>query len=356
MSAFAGQNKWTVRWLALQCAHFLSIELLAERSPRVRSLVSRGGFMRWVSLSRQSRRDAEIGILHDGRIYVRRGHESLVDVLAPGHDTAAATAAAVLADPADVLPEANVRLLAPIRVPPSIRDFMAFEGHAVTSLKAIGQTLHPHWYDIPTFYFTNPAAVRDHRAEIPVSPGSGAFDYELEVAIVIGKPGGDIPITRAFEHIGGFMLFCDWSARDLQVHEMAIGLGPAKGKDSATSFGPWLVTPEEFEPHRSGRGYDRQMQVWVNGALYSAGNLSDLSWSFEEMIAYASRGTQLVPGDVLGSGTVGTGCILELSRVHGEDKYPYLVSGDDVCLTVEGLGSIEVTIAPAPPVHPLRAG
>jgi 2-keto-4-pentenoate hydratase/2-oxohepta-3-ene-1,7-dioic acid hydratase in catechol pathway len=310
--------------------------------------------MRWVRFSRQSGRNSEIGILQGGRIHVRRGHESLVDVLAPGRDAAAAAAAAVLADPADVLPESDVQLLAPIPVPPSIRDFMGFEAHAVTSVEAIGQSLHPHWYEIPAFYFTNPAAVRDHRAEIPISPGSRAFDYELEVAVVIGKPGANIPVERASEHIGGFMLFCDWSARDLQMHEMAIGLGPAKGKDSATSFGPWLATPEELEPHRSGRGYDRQMNVSVNGALYSAGNLRDLSWSFEEMIAYASRGTQLVSGDVLGSGTVGTGCILELSRVHGEDKYPYLAPGDEVCLTVEGLGSIEATITPAPPIQLLR--
>jgi 2-keto-4-pentenoate hydratase/2-oxohepta-3-ene-1,7-dioic acid hydratase in catechol pathway len=151
------------------------------------------------------------------------------------------------------------------------------------------------------------------------------------------------------------MLFCDWSARDLQAAEMKLNLGPAKGKDSAYGFGPWLVTPDELAPLTSRRGYDITLTATVNGVAYSTGNVADLYWSFGEMICYASRGTQVVPGDVIGSGTVGTGCILELSRVHGSDAYPYLHSGDRVRLEGGPLGAIDAAIVPGRPAVPLRA-
>ncbi|AEA27081.1 fumarylacetoacetate (FAA) hydrolase [Pseudonocardia dioxanivorans CB1190] len=306
---------------------------------------------RWVTYSSGPGAPLRAGVLHEGRVHGRAGTETLLDLVgtdltAEGRD--------VLAAPAEVLDEAAVVLHAPIPVPPSIRDFMAFENHAVTSLEAVGSSLAPAWYDAPAFYFTNPRAVVGTGTPVAVPPGSAAFDYELEVAVVIGREGSDIPVEQAWSHVAGVTILCDWSARDLQAHEMAVGLGPAKGKDSATTLGPWLVTPDELEPYRRGHGFDRAMRASVNGVGYSAGTLADLYWSFEEMIAYASRGTRLVPGDVLGSGTVGTGCILELSRVHGGDRYPWLVPGDEVELSVEGLGSIQHVVRAGASVPPLR--
>ncbi|HTE62023.1 MAG TPA: fumarylacetoacetate hydrolase family protein [Solirubrobacteraceae bacterium] len=283
------------------------------------------------------------GALRDGAIHGVR--EPLIDLLAR-------QGLASVVDPVEIVPQVDARLRAPVPSPPSIRDFMAFEEHVVTSMHAIGREVDPVWYEIPVFYFTNPAAVRGPRDPVEIAPGSAAFDYELEVAAVIGRPGANIPVAAAAEHIGGYTILCDWSARDLQELEMRVGLGPAKGKDTATSFGPWLVTPDELEDRRTGKAFDLAMTASVNGTEYSAGNLADLHWSFEQMISFASRGTELRAGDVIGSGTVGSGCILELSRVHGTESFPWLRPGDRVQVEVERLGSLESTIAPALPLDP----
>jgi 2-keto-4-pentenoate hydratase/2-oxohepta-3-ene-1,7-dioic acid hydratase in catechol pathway len=254
-----------------------------------------------------------------------------------------------------VLPLAGAALLAPIPQPPSIRDFMAFESHVVTSMAAIGASVDPVWYQQPVFYFTNPAAVFGPGADVPMAPGTAMWDYELEVAAVIGRGGADLDPATAAEHIAGYTILCDWSARDLQGVEMRVGLGPAKGKDTATSIGPLLVTPDELAPYRSGRGYALAMTASVNGTAYSAGTWADLHWSFGKLLAYASRGTHLVPGDVIGSGTVGTGCILELSRVHGGAAYPWLRPGDEVALTVQALGTLTGRVVEGSPLRPLRS-
>jgi 2-keto-4-pentenoate hydratase/2-oxohepta-3-ene-1,7-dioic acid hydratase in catechol pathway len=189
---------------------------------------------------------------------------------------------------------------------------------------------------------------------VAIPPGATALDYELEVAAYIGRPGRDIAPEDAEGHIAGYTILNDWSARDLQVVEMRQMLGPAKGKDSATTMGPMFVTPDELEPYRAGNGHRLAMTASVDGKPYSRGDWSTLHWSFGQMIAYASRGTRLVPGDVIGSGTVGTGCILELSRVHGPEAYPYLQPGDEVTLEVEGLGAISNVVVPGAPVIPLE--
>jgi 2-keto-4-pentenoate hydratase/2-oxohepta-3-ene-1,7-dioic acid hydratase in catechol pathway len=286
------------------------------------------------------------------QIHLLAGDQQVIDLLGVA-DGLAGAAEPALRDPAEVVALDEARLLAPIPTPPSIRDFMAFEEHVVTSSVALGQVVNPDWYEIPVFYFTNPAAVHSATADVRISPGSNAFDYELEIAAVIGTGGSDLDPNTADEHIAGYMLLCDWSARDLQAREMRQMLGPAKGKDSATSFGPFLVTPDELADHRGGNAYDISMRAYRNGELYSSGNLADLYWSFGQMLAYASRGTRLVPGDVIGSGTVGTGCILELSRVHGEQAYPYLRAGDTVRLEADELGAIEATMLPATEPIPL---
>jgi 2-keto-4-pentenoate hydratase/2-oxohepta-3-ene-1,7-dioic acid hydratase in catechol pathway len=297
--------------------------------------------MRWATYLSPTDGAEHAGVLHDGGLHGLRGPQQVLDLLGDRNARLADAAERAIEDPLDVLAESEAVLRAPIPVPPSIRDFMAFEEHVVTSMQAIGQELDPDWYEIPVFYFTNPAAVLGPHDDVRVSPGSSRFDYELEVGAVIGDGGADLDPAEALAHIAGYTILCDWSARDLQMREMRLGLGPAKGKDSATSLGPWLVTPDELPP---GAAPDLAMSAAVNGKPYSAGRLADLYWDFGQLLSYASRGTRLVRGDVIGSGTVGTGCILELSRVHGGDAYPWLGPGDVVRLEVERLGAIESRI------------
>ncbi|MGQ0802279.1 MAG: fumarylacetoacetate hydrolase family protein [Actinomycetota bacterium] len=235
--------------------------------------------------------------------------------------------------------------LPPPTQPPSIRDFYAFEEHVATARRARGLEMVPEWYEAPVFYFSNPHSVIGTDQPVAAPPGCEELDYELEVAAVVGIEGRDLDADDAEGHIAGFTIMNDWSARDLQRREMKVGLGPAKGKDFATSLGPWLVPPDELADRRAGKAYDLAMTARVNGREYSSGNLADLHWSFGEMLAHASRGTRLVPGDVIGSGTCGTGCILELSLVHGSDEYPWLVPGDVVELEVERLGVLRNPIA-----------
>jgi len=299
--------------------------------------------MHWCSYASSTDPGAHVqaGLVVSG--VVRGVSQRLVDVIGSRQLLAEATARA-LEEPAELVPLADVVLAAPVPVPPSIRDFMAFEEHVVTSSRALGLEVHPDWYELPVFYFSNPAAVQGPHDDVRISPESSAFDYELEVAAIIGEPGRDIAAGEAERHIAGYTILCDWSARDLQEREMRLNLGPAKGKDTATSVGPVLVTPDELEPFRSRKGFDLAMTASVNGRAYSAGNLADIYWSFAELTAYASRGTELRTGDVIGSGTVGTGCILELSRTGGLDTYPWLRPGDVVELTVARLGSITATV------------
>jgi 2-keto-4-pentenoate hydratase/2-oxohepta-3-ene-1,7-dioic acid hydratase in catechol pathway len=306
--------------------------------------------VRWATYLSPTDGAEHAGLLHDGGLHGLRGPAQLIDLLGERNARLAEAAERAVADPLDVLAESEAVLRAPIPTPPSIRDFMAFEEHVVTSSQAIGHEVDPTWYEIPVFYFTNPAAVLGPRDDVPVSPGSSMFDYELEVGVVIGDGGSDLDPAEALTRVAGYTILCDWSGRDLQMREMRVGLGPAKGKDSATSLGPWLVTPDELP---SGPAPDLAMNASVNGKPYSAGRLSALYWDFGQLLAYAARGTRLVPGDVIGSGTVGTGCILELSRVHGADAYPWLIPGDTVRLEVEQLGAIESHIVTGVAPRPL---
>jgi len=211
----------------------------------------------------------------------------------------------------------------PVLQPPSVRDFYAFEQHVKTARASRGLDVPEEWYELPVFYFSNPAAIYGPGDAIPKPPDTNELDYELEVAAMIGAEG----------QIGGFTIMNDWSARDLQRAEMRVGLGPSKGKDFATSLGPILVTPDEFDGSRG------TMVARVNGEERSRGNLADLHHSWDAIVAHAARNTRLLPGDVLGSGTVGTGCILE----HGDGRW--LQPGDVVELEIEGIGILRNTVA-----------
>ncbi|MFL5735447.1 MAG: fumarylacetoacetate hydrolase family protein [Chloroflexia bacterium] len=237
----------------------------------------------------------------------------------------------------------DVELLAPIPFPRTIRDFYAFEQHVKTARALRGLEMIPEWYDHPVFYYSNPGAVYGPGAEVPYPRGSKEVDYELEIACVVGKPGRDIAADEANDYIAGYLIMNDWSARDTwRNFESKLSMGPAKSKDFANSLGPWLVTPDELEDRREGTGkdtrYNLAMAARVNGRELSRGNANTLTHTFADMIEWASTDVWLRPGDVLGSGTVGTGCILEL---RPENTGGWLKPGDEVELEIEKLGILK---------------
>jgi fumarylacetoacetate (FAA) hydrolase len=241
-----------------------------------------------------------------------------------------------------VWPIDQVNLKAPLSRAPTLRDFYAFETHVKTANKNRGREVPEEWYQLPVFYFTNPNTIHGPNEQVMIPKFTKAMDYELEVAAIIGKPGKDIDPKKAMEYIFGFTILNDWSARDVQRIEMKVGLGPAKGKDFASSLGPWIVTPDELRNQTTDRVgvYDALMTAKINGVEWSRGNWKDIYYSFGELIARASEGVMLYPGDVIGSGTVGTGCLLELTKGEG----PWLKSGDNVELEIAGIGKLNNTV------------
>ncbi len=240
------------------------------------------------------------------------------------------------------VPLDGTRLHAPISRPTTLRDGYAFETHVKTANANRGREVPPEWYKFPIFYFTNPNNIFGPEDEIPYPRYTKELDYELEIAAVIGKPGINIKPEDAPGHIFGYTIFNDWSARDIQRDEMKVGLGPAKAKDFASSLGPCLITAEELEDRSVGRPgvYDLKMRGSVNGVERSKGNFKDLFWSFGDILAHASESVTLLPGDIIGSGTVGTGCLLELTKGQG----PWLKEGDVVELEIERIGILRNTI------------
>ena len=224
----------------------------------------------------------------------------------------------------------------------SFRDFYAFEQHVKTCRALRGAPMLKEWYAQPVFYFSNHFALVHDGQEVPVPIGSNRLDFELEIGVVIGKAGRNIPVDQAWEHVLGFTIVNDLSARDLQKAEMRVGLGPSKGKDFATAVGPQLVPMKQLQDRiRDGR-IDSPMRAYVNDTLLSEGNASTMYFSWPEIIAHASRNVTLQPGELLGSGTVGTGCILELQP---ENTGGWLKPGDVVRLEVDPLGSLTNTIS-----------
>ncbi len=231
---------------------------------------------------------------------------------------------------------AEVSLLAPVPDPPSVRDFFAFEEHVATGWRRRGGEIPPAWYAAPTFYFSNPAAIHGPGEPVRRPEATSMLDFELEIAAVIG----------ADAEIAGFTLFNDWSARDVQREEITVGLGPAKGKDFANSLGPCLVTPDEL-PYEEGRLH-LEATAAVNGHELTRTDATEQHFSWPELVAHAARDTRLRPGDVLGSGTLNRGCLLELGPLDGER---FLEPGDTVTLSAPGLGTLKTPIT-----YPLGGG
>jgi fumarylacetoacetate (FAA) hydrolase len=239
-------------------------------------------------------------------------------------------------------PRSQVRLLPPIH-PLTLRDAYAFENHVKAANENRGRVVPEEWYQFPVFYYSNPHTIFGTEETIPCPSFTNALDFELEIAAIIGPGGIDLEPDNAAKHIFGFTIFNDWSARDVQRSEMKVGLGPAKGKDFASSLGPCIVTVDELSDRETGRAgvYDLTMTARVNGVERSRGNFKDIHYSFGEIISRVSDSTPIFPGDVIGSGTVGTGCLLELTKGEG----PWLQPGDIVELEIEGIGILRNIIS-----------
>lgn len=283
------------------------------------------------------------GVIDGGRIHrVNGSMRSLVD---GGLPLALDIGAEALRRPSIDLGE--VTLLAPLQ-PATMRDFVAFEEHVEGVRRSVdGQEgVVEAWYEAPRFYFTNPYTVSGHGSVIAPPAACTALDFELEVAAVIGKSGSNVEMDEASSHIFGYTILNDWSARDIQRREMQVNLGPAKGKDFANTLGPWIVTADELHTRRDADGFlDIVCRVDVNGQPIGQDSLANMGWSFDALVAYASRDSWVHPGDVLGSGTVGNGgCLAELWGRRGEQTPPPLQKGDVVSMTVEGIGTLTNTV------------
>jgi 2-keto-4-pentenoate hydratase/2-oxohepta-3-ene-1,7-dioic acid hydratase in catechol pathway len=269
---------------------------------------------------------------------------TVLDLVRAGLPAALTAGEAALDGPS--VPVNSVRLLPPLQAS-TVRDFVAFEEHVEGVVKGVSGGaggVPAEWYQAPTFYFTNPYALIGAHDDVAVPPGSQRFDFELEVAVVVGRDGASLSPEEARDHVFGYTVLNDWSARDLQAREMKVNLGPAKGKDSATTLGPWLVTADELEPYRDDEGFlALDMRVSVNGEQIGQDLLSNMGWPFEELISYASRGTG--------------GCLGELWGTRGQAAPPPLKPGDVVEMTVEGIGTVRNTVVEGldlPPVAPAR--
>ena len=228
-------------------------------------------------------------------------------------------------DEALIHPLDSVRLMAPLTNPPSVRDFYAFEEHVKKGFERRGGTIPKEWYEIPVYYKTAAHNLIGTGDDVLWPRFTKIFDYELELAAVIGRKGRNIAAAEARDYIAGFTIMNDFSARDIQKKEMAVALGPAKGKDWCTAFGPVLATLDEI-----GDPYNLKMTARVNGEVWSEGNSGSIFHKFERMIEFLTEDDTIHPGDIIGSGTVGTGCGLELNR--------WVKRGDEIELEIEKIG------------------
>lgn len=310
--------------------------------------------------------NAQLGLWLDGKIYDLNAINSNIpdnmsEFLLEGEasmELARAVEAGLISgkitsSPVDIAPE---DLLAPVPFPTSCRDGYAFRQHVETARRNRGVPMIPEFDQYPIFYFTNHNAVQGPGAVYCMPDHFEKLDFELEAAVVIGKQGRNIKAEDADSYIAGYLIMNDMSARTLQMEEMVLNLGPAKGKDFSTVIGPWLVTPDELEPFKvptknghTGNQYHLKMTCKVNGIQVSEGNMADMDWTFAEIIERCAYGVELLPGDVIGSGTVGTGCFLELNgtgKLNDPENFvpQWLKAGDVVEMEMTGLGVLKNTI------------
>jgi 2-keto-4-pentenoate hydratase/2-oxohepta-3-ene-1,7-dioic acid hydratase in catechol pathway/glyoxylase-like metal-dependent hydrolase (beta-lactamase superfamily II) len=301
--------------------------------------------MKWVTY--RSEAGERAGVLSDDAIYAMPPGVTLLDLIGGGADGLRQAGEAALRAPDTVVRLDEVSLAAPIPRPPSVRDSLCFLDHMRNCQEAMGggRVLADTWYRIPAFYFACPSTILGPYDDAPTAPGSAWQDFELEIAAVIGTRGKDLSIEQAEQAIIGYTIFNDWSARDLQQLEGQLRIGQAKGKDSGVTLGPYLVTPDELEPYRRDGKLSLQATASVNDTVIGSGSTGQMDWTFGEVIAYASRGVTLNPGDVFGSGTVPTCTLVEHLSLTELDSFPgWLRDGDVVSLAVEGLGETRQTV------------
>jgi 2-keto-4-pentenoate hydratase/2-oxohepta-3-ene-1,7-dioic acid hydratase in catechol pathway len=311
-----------------------------------------GSATRWLDLETARRRAVRSDArLEHNSIMFRQPITTLDDHLARGLRTEALAEivdgfGAQDEDDDAISDSANLHFGPPILRPGSLRDFYAFEQHVATMWRRRDQPVPEAWYLLPIFYFSNVSEIRGPGDPVWAPRGSNELDYELEIGALIDTPVKNLSAERGEEAIGGYFVLNDWSARDLQRDETVVRLGPAKGKDFATTLGPYLVTPDEIAGTRAGKGYDLAATATINGEVISRGNWRDIHFSFGDMIERASADVQLHAGDVLGSGTVGGCCLLEVREESGFGRY--LEPGDSVSLSVDRLGELTTRVIGRP--------
>lgn len=311
----------------------------------------------------QHRGVVSCGVIHNGKALAFLDGTMIEDLVNLGLGATLSICESLIQLGEGAAPELkDVQLLVPHK-PPSIRDYVAFEKHVEGVVKSIdaSEGVVAEWYEYPTFYFTNPNSLIA-TGEVMYPPVSQRLDFELELGIVLGAVDGldgrNLTIEDSAKTIFGYMIFNDWSARDIQSREMKVRLGPAKGKDFATTLGPWIVTADEFEHLIDPDGFmPLELSVAVNGVEIGRDSLASIGWPIPELIAYASRNSRVLPGDVLGSGTVGSGCLAEHWGRNGSLTPPPLKPGDEVVMQVDGIGEIRNVVGEyisAPPIPRAR--
>lgn len=293
-------------------------------------------------------------ILNAGALLERSQQTTMLDLLDMGPDglsrlrTACTGFSATYADAA-LLPEAVTaprwiaQILAPLPRPRSLRDFYAYEAHVAAGYARRGRPVPPAWYDFPVYFHQHPGSVIGPDEPLIAPAGGAHLDFEAELAVVIGKPGRDIPVEEAWQHVAGLTIMNDWSLRDLQAKEMSLGLGPAKSKDFATSLGPAIVTLDELTSFFDDGRHDLGVDIVIDGDVASSTRTGGHHWCVPQMLAHASRGVTLEPGDVIGLGTMPNGCLLDI----GTDDFTWLHSGSVVDIQIEGIGRLRNKVVAA---------